>query len=166
MIQITWPVLLFIFSEVPACFSSSALFYYSLTLWHPQVSYWRCASWAWIKWEAYLQTPTSTCCTWCTRPWACVCTCRIGKEPCAMERRSFIHTGWNMCISALAYRHSIYECVFVCVCIIFLIYLFYSFHYPAYSLNVASMYLKLGHLYLGLEKRTQGVKALKKVCVW
>uniref|UniRef100_H2TAT1 [histone H3]-lysine(4) N-trimethyltransferase n=1 Tax=Takifugu rubripes TaxID=31033 RepID=H2TAT1_TAKRU len=38
----------------------------------------------------------------------------------------------------------------------------YSFHYPAYSLNVASMYLKLGHLYLGLEKRTQGVKALKK----
>lgn len=66
-----------------------------------------------------------------------------------------------MCISALAYRHSIYECVFV----IFLMYLFYSFHYPAYSLNVASMYLKLGHLYLGLENRTQGVKALKKVCV-
>uniref|UniRef100_A0A7N6AB10 [histone H3]-lysine(4) N-trimethyltransferase n=1 Tax=Anabas testudineus TaxID=64144 RepID=A0A7N6AB10_ANATE len=38
----------------------------------------------------------------------------------------------------------------------------YSVHYPAYSLNVASMYLKLGRLYLGLEKKAQGVKALKK----
>uniref|UniRef100_A0A8C6KWY8 [histone H3]-lysine(4) N-trimethyltransferase n=1 Tax=Nothobranchius furzeri TaxID=105023 RepID=A0A8C6KWY8_NOTFU len=38
----------------------------------------------------------------------------------------------------------------------------YSVHYPAYSLNVASIYLKLGRLYLGLEKKTQGVKALKK----
>ncbi|KAG7465642.1 hypothetical protein MATL_G00155680 [Megalops atlanticus] len=38
----------------------------------------------------------------------------------------------------------------------------YSVHYPAYSLNVASMYLKLGRLYLGLEKRSPGVKALKK----
>uniref|UniRef100_A0A8C7X9J4 [histone H3]-lysine(4) N-trimethyltransferase n=1 Tax=Oryzias sinensis TaxID=183150 RepID=A0A8C7X9J4_9TELE len=38
----------------------------------------------------------------------------------------------------------------------------YSVHYPPYSLNVASMYLKLGRLYLGLEKKTQGVKALKK----
>uniref|UniRef100_A0A8C6UXL0 [histone H3]-lysine(4) N-trimethyltransferase n=1 Tax=Neogobius melanostomus TaxID=47308 RepID=A0A8C6UXL0_9GOBI len=38
----------------------------------------------------------------------------------------------------------------------------YSVHYPAYSLNVASMYLKLGRLYLGLEKKSQGVKALKK----
>ncbi|KAG7483489.1 N-lysine methyltransferase SMYD2-A-like [Solea senegalensis] len=38
----------------------------------------------------------------------------------------------------------------------------YSLYYPAYSLNVASMYLKLGRLYLGLEKKTQGVKALKK----
>ncbi|KAG7279139.1 hypothetical protein CRUP_022334 [Coryphaenoides rupestris] len=38
----------------------------------------------------------------------------------------------------------------------------YSMHYPAYSLNVASMYLKLGRLYLGLERKTQGVKALKK----
>lgn len=28
------------------------------------------------------------------------------------------------------------------------------------------MYLKLGRLYLGLEKTTQGVKALKKVCVY
>lgn len=26
------------------------------------------------------------------------------------------------------------------------------------------MYLKLGRLYLGLEKKTQGVRALKKVC--
>ncbi|KAF0043335.1 hypothetical protein F2P81_004672 [Scophthalmus maximus] len=38
----------------------------------------------------------------------------------------------------------------------------YSVHYPAYSLNVASMYLKLGRLYLGLEKKKPGVKALKK----
>ena len=28
------------------------------------------------------------------------------------------------------------------------------------------MYLKLGRLYLGLEKTTQGVKALQKVCVY
>ncbi|MBN3296425.1 SMYD2 methyltransferase, partial [Amia calva] len=39
----------------------------------------------------------------------------------------------------------------------------YSLHYPAYSLNVASMWLKLGRLYVGLEKKTLGVKALKKV---
>ncbi|KAJ8356700.1 hypothetical protein SKAU_G00194940 [Synaphobranchus kaupii] len=38
----------------------------------------------------------------------------------------------------------------------------YSMHYPAYSLNVASMYLKLGRLYLGLEKKSTGIKALKK----
>ncbi|XP_048830183.1 N-lysine methyltransferase SMYD2-A [Brienomyrus brachyistius] len=38
----------------------------------------------------------------------------------------------------------------------------YSTHYPAYSLNVASMYLKLGRLYLGLEKTSLGVKALKQ----
>ncbi|XP_008308104.1 N-lysine methyltransferase SMYD2-A-like [Cynoglossus semilaevis] len=38
----------------------------------------------------------------------------------------------------------------------------YSVYYPAYSLNVASMYLKLGRLYLGLEKKTQGLKALQK----
>ncbi|KAM8946376.1 N-lysine methyltransferase SMYD2 [Pelodytes ibericus] len=38
----------------------------------------------------------------------------------------------------------------------------YSKHYPAYSLNVASMWLKLGRLYMGLEKRTAGTKALKK----
>lgn len=43
------------------------------------------------------------------------------------------------------------------------LYCLYSVHYPAYSLNVASMYLKLGRLYFGLEKKTQGVKALKKV---
>lgn len=45
----------------------------------------------------------------------------------------------------------------------FKVYSLHSVHYPAYSLNVASMYLKLGRLYLGLEKKTQGVKALKKV---
>ncbi|KAL3065301.1 N-lysine methyltransferase SMYD2-A [Trematomus bernacchii] len=38
----------------------------------------------------------------------------------------------------------------------------YSVHYPAYSLNVASMYLKLGRLYLGLEKKKQGIRALKR----
>ncbi|XP_063299905.1 N-lysine methyltransferase SMYD2 [Pelobates fuscus] len=38
----------------------------------------------------------------------------------------------------------------------------YSKHYPAYSLNVASMWLKLGRLYMGLEKNTAGTKALKK----
>lgn len=48
----------------------------------------------------------------------------------------------------------------------FCFWFFFSVHYPAYSLNVASMYLKLGRLYLGLEKTTQGVKALKKVCVY
>ncbi|XP_058021382.1 N-lysine methyltransferase SMYD2 isoform X3 [Ahaetulla prasina] len=38
----------------------------------------------------------------------------------------------------------------------------YSKHYPSYSLNVASMWLKLGRLYMGLENRSAGVKALKK----
>uniref|UniRef100_A0A670I3J9 N-lysine methyltransferase SMYD2 n=1 Tax=Podarcis muralis TaxID=64176 RepID=A0A670I3J9_PODMU len=38
----------------------------------------------------------------------------------------------------------------------------YSKHYPLYSLNVASMWLKLGRLYMGLENRPAGVKALKK----
>ncbi|XP_026551545.1 N-lysine methyltransferase SMYD2 isoform X1 [Pseudonaja textilis] len=39
----------------------------------------------------------------------------------------------------------------------------YSKHYPPYSLNVASMWLKLGRLYMGLENRSAGVKALKKM---
>ncbi|XP_025048274.1 N-lysine methyltransferase SMYD2 isoform X3 [Alligator sinensis] len=38
----------------------------------------------------------------------------------------------------------------------------YSKHYPLYSLNVASMWLKLGRLYMALENRTAGMKALKK----
>uniref|UniRef100_A0A6I8NTC0 [histone H3]-lysine(4) N-trimethyltransferase n=1 Tax=Ornithorhynchus anatinus TaxID=9258 RepID=A0A6I8NTC0_ORNAN len=38
----------------------------------------------------------------------------------------------------------------------------YSKHYPLYSLNVASMWLKLGRLYMGLENKSAGVKALKK----
>ncbi|XP_043917222.1 N-lysine methyltransferase SMYD2 [Protopterus annectens] len=38
----------------------------------------------------------------------------------------------------------------------------YSKHYPPYSLNVASMWLKLGRLYMGLEKKALGVKSLKK----
>ncbi|XP_038667447.1 N-lysine methyltransferase SMYD2-A [Scyliorhinus canicula] len=35
-------------------------------------------------------------------------------------------------------------------------------HYPAYSLNVASMWLKLGRLYMGLEHYSAGAKALRK----
>ncbi|NXL03398.1 SMYD2 methyltransferase, partial [Mesembrinibis cayennensis] len=38
----------------------------------------------------------------------------------------------------------------------------YSKHYPSYSLNVASMWLKLGRLHMALENRTAGVKALKR----
>ncbi|NXJ13918.1 SMYD2 methyltransferase, partial [Odontophorus gujanensis] len=38
----------------------------------------------------------------------------------------------------------------------------YSKHYPSYSLNVASMWLKLGRLYMALENRAAGDKALKK----
>ncbi|XP_027746565.1 N-lysine methyltransferase SMYD2 isoform X2 [Empidonax traillii] len=38
----------------------------------------------------------------------------------------------------------------------------YSKHYPSYSLNVASMWLKLGRLYMALNNRTAGVKALKR----
>ncbi|XP_038582041.1 N-lysine methyltransferase SMYD2-B [Micropterus salmoides] len=38
----------------------------------------------------------------------------------------------------------------------------YSKLYPAYSLNVSSMYLKLGRLYMGLERHSLGISALKK----
>ncbi|XP_068432776.1 N-lysine methyltransferase SMYD2-like [Clinocottus analis] len=38
----------------------------------------------------------------------------------------------------------------------------YSKLYPPYSLNVSSMYLKLGRLYMGLERHSAGVSALKK----
>ncbi|XP_058144003.1 N-lysine methyltransferase SMYD2 isoform X2 [Dasypus novemcinctus] len=38
----------------------------------------------------------------------------------------------------------------------------YSNHYPLYSLNVASMWLKLGRLYMGLENKAAGERALKK----
>ncbi|NXN47853.1 SMYD2 methyltransferase, partial [Rhinoptilus africanus] len=38
----------------------------------------------------------------------------------------------------------------------------YSKHYPSYSLNVASMWLKLGRLHMALENRPAGVKALKR----
>ncbi|TKC49329.1 hypothetical protein EI555_021498 [Monodon monoceros] len=38
----------------------------------------------------------------------------------------------------------------------------YSKHYPLYSLNVASMWLKLGRLYMGLENKAAGERALKK----
>ena len=38
-----------------------------------------------------------------------------------------------------------------------------SKHYPLYSLNVASMWLKLGRLHMGLENKAAGERALKKV---
>lgn len=38
----------------------------------------------------------------------------------------------------------------------------YSKLYPPYSLNVSSMYLKLGRLYMGLERPSMGISALKK----
>ncbi|XP_040016533.2 N-lysine methyltransferase SMYD2-B isoform X1 [Gasterosteus aculeatus] len=38
----------------------------------------------------------------------------------------------------------------------------YSKFYPPFSLNVSSMYLKLGRLYMGLERRSAGVSAFKK----
>ncbi|XP_074541368.1 N-lysine methyltransferase SMYD2-B-like [Halichoeres trimaculatus] len=38
----------------------------------------------------------------------------------------------------------------------------YSQLYPPYSLNVSSMLLKLGRLYMGLEKFSMGISALKK----
>ncbi|XP_069552693.1 N-lysine methyltransferase SMYD2-like [Brachyistius frenatus] len=38
----------------------------------------------------------------------------------------------------------------------------YSQLYPPYSLNVSSMYLKLGRLYMGLERHSAGISALKK----
>ncbi|XP_034383715.1 N-lysine methyltransferase SMYD2-like [Cyclopterus lumpus] len=38
----------------------------------------------------------------------------------------------------------------------------YSKLYPPFSLNVSSMYLKLGRLYMGLERRSAGVSAFKK----
>ncbi|XP_042358967.1 N-lysine methyltransferase SMYD2-B [Plectropomus leopardus] len=34
--------------------------------------------------------------------------------------------------------------------------------YPPYSLNVSSMYLKLGRLYMGLDRKSVGISALKK----
>ncbi|KAM3603022.1 uncharacterized protein V6R79_015295 [Siganus canaliculatus] len=38
----------------------------------------------------------------------------------------------------------------------------YNKLYPAFSLNVSSMYLKLGRLYMSLEKRSAAISALKK----
>ncbi|XP_039980664.1 N-lysine methyltransferase SMYD2-B isoform X2 [Xiphias gladius] len=38
----------------------------------------------------------------------------------------------------------------------------YNQLYPPYSLNVSSMYLKLGRLYMGMERRSMGIGALKK----
>ncbi|XP_034555101.1 N-lysine methyltransferase SMYD2-B isoform X3 [Notolabrus celidotus] len=38
----------------------------------------------------------------------------------------------------------------------------YSHLYPPYSLNVSSMYLKLGRLYMGMERPSMGISALKK----
>ncbi|XP_028997985.1 N-lysine methyltransferase SMYD2-B [Betta splendens] len=38
----------------------------------------------------------------------------------------------------------------------------YTQLYPPYSLNVASMYLKLGRLYMGLDRHSMGISAFKK----
>ncbi|XP_056150702.1 N-lysine methyltransferase SMYD2-like [Lampris incognitus] len=38
----------------------------------------------------------------------------------------------------------------------------YSALYPPFSLNVSSMYLKLGRLYMGMEKRSMGLTCFKK----
>ncbi|XP_071335329.1 N-lysine methyltransferase SMYD2-A-like [Trachinotus anak] len=38
----------------------------------------------------------------------------------------------------------------------------YNQLYPPYSLNVSSIYLKLGRLYMGMEKYSMGISALKK----
>uniref|UniRef100_A0A3B4WW74 [histone H3]-lysine(4) N-trimethyltransferase n=1 Tax=Seriola lalandi dorsalis TaxID=1841481 RepID=A0A3B4WW74_SERLL len=38
----------------------------------------------------------------------------------------------------------------------------YNQLYPPYSLNVSSMYLKLGRLYMGMERYSMGISALKK----
>lgn len=47
----------------------------------------------------------------------------------------------------------------LCVCVLSV----RSKLYPAHSLNVSSLYLKLGRLYMGLERHSAGVSALKKV---
>lgn len=49
--------------------------------------------------------------------------------------------------------------VCVCMCVLSV----RSKLYPAHSLNVSSLYLKLGRLYMGLERHSAGVGALKKV---
>lgn len=38
----------------------------------------------------------------------------------------------------------------------------YSFLYPPYSLNVSSMYLKMGRIYMQVERHSAGINALKK----
>lgn len=85
------------FTSLPPLISLHCFCHYSLTLWHPPVSCWRCVSLARRRWELYLQIPTSTCCTWCIRPWVSVSTCRTGMELWATERRSFSHTGKLIC---------------------------------------------------------------------
>ncbi|XP_042633297.1 N-lysine methyltransferase SMYD2-B [Cyprinus carpio] len=38
----------------------------------------------------------------------------------------------------------------------------YTVLYPAYSLNIASMYLKMGRLYMALDRKSTGISALQK----
>ncbi|XP_067239033.1 N-lysine methyltransferase SMYD2-B [Chanodichthys erythropterus] len=38
----------------------------------------------------------------------------------------------------------------------------YTVLYPAYSLNIASMYLKMGRLYIALDRKSTGISALQK----
>lgn len=92
-------------SDIPVTCSDAAL-----TLWHPLVSCWRCVNRAWIIWELSLTTPTSTCSTWCTRPWGFVSTWRTQREPSVMARRLSNLTGtktrWNLKIMFYSWSRS------------------------------------------------------------
>ena len=84
---VTWSVDILHFCLISACVDSA------LTLQHPLVSCWRCVSRAWRRWEPFLMIPTSTCCTWCTRPWVFVVAWKIYMELSDTERRSLNLTG-------------------------------------------------------------------------
>lgn len=43
------------------------------------------------------------------------------------------------------------------------LYLICSVLYPAHSLNIASMYMKMGRLYIVLDRKSTGISALQKV---
>lgn len=64
---------------------------------HHLVSYWRCVSRAWRRWEPSSMNPMFTCFTWCTRLWGFVSTCKIPTEPLDMARKSSSLTGVMKC---------------------------------------------------------------------